>query len=49
MVLQVIRAYTLFAKQSKCVFGTTQIEYLGHVISAKGVSTDPSMIQAMKE
>ncbi|GJQ93386.1 putative polyprotein [Tanacetum coccineum] len=41
MVLQVIREHHLFAKQSKCVFGTTQVEYLGHVISIKGVSTDP--------
>ena len=49
MVLQVMRENTLFAKKSKCVFGTEQIEYLGHVISAKGVSTDPSKISAMKE
>ncbi|GJW85685.1 retrovirus-related pol polyprotein from transposon TNT 1-94 [Tanacetum coccineum] len=49
IVLQVMREHNLFAKQSKCVFGTTQVEYLGHVISAQGVSTDPSKIKAMQE
>nr|GEW54224.1 hypothetical protein [Tanacetum cinerariifolium] len=39
VVLQVMRENTLFSKKSKCVFGTTQVEYLRHVISAKGVST----------
>ncbi|GJR92359.1 putative mitochondrial protein [Tanacetum coccineum] len=49
IVLQVMREHNLFVKQSKCVFGTTQVEYLGHVISAQGVSTDPSKIKAMQE
>ncbi|GKB86719.1 putative mitochondrial protein [Tanacetum coccineum] len=49
MVLQVMRDHNLFAKQSKCVFGTTQVEYSGHVISAQGVSTDPSKIKVMQE
>nr|GEU41725.1 putative mitochondrial protein [Tanacetum cinerariifolium] len=49
MVLQVMREHHLFAKQSKCVFGTTQVNYLGHVISTKGVSTDPSKIKDMQE
>ena len=48
-VLQVMRDNTLYAKRSKCVFGTGQVEYLGHIISGKGVATDPSKIQAMKD
>ncbi|GKA00791.1 retrotransposon-related protein [Tanacetum coccineum] len=49
MVLQVMRMNTLFAKKSKCVFGTDRVEYLGHVIIGEGVETEPSKIQAMKE
>jgi hypothetical protein len=40
-VLQVLRENKLYAKLSKCVFATQQVEYLGHVISEKGVATDP--------
>ncbi|GKE34920.1 putative mitochondrial protein, partial [Tanacetum coccineum] len=47
-VLQTMRDHTLFAKQSKCVFRTTTVEYLGHIISAQGVATDPNKIKAMK-
>ncbi|GKB32364.1 putative mitochondrial protein [Tanacetum coccineum] len=48
MVLSTMRKHSLFAKESKCVFGTTHVEYLGHVISAKGVATNPKKIQAMQ-
>ncbi|GJT31209.1 reverse transcriptase [Tanacetum coccineum] len=41
-VLKVMRKHTLYAKMSKCVFGTTQVEYLGQVISQDGVATDPT-------
>ncbi|GKB67311.1 transposon ty3-G gag-pol polyprotein [Tanacetum coccineum] len=46
-ILETMRTYKLFAKLSKCVFGTTQVEYLGNVISAQGVAIDPAKIEAM--
>ncbi|GJY94660.1 putative mitochondrial protein [Tanacetum coccineum] len=48
-VLQVIKDNTLYAKRSKCYFVVPQVEYLGHIISAQGVSTDPSKIEAMQK
>ncbi|GJU29857.1 retrotransposon-related protein [Tanacetum coccineum] len=42
LVLETMQSHQLYAKISKCVFGTTQVEYLGHVISSKGVSTNSS-------
>ncbi|GJW22636.1 putative mitochondrial protein [Tanacetum coccineum] len=46
-ILETMRTHKLFAKLNKCVFGTTQVEYLGHVISAQGVATDPAKIESM--
>jgi hypothetical protein len=43
-VLTVLRNHELKAKLSKCTFGQNQVEYLGHIISAEGVSTDPTII-----
>ncbi|XP_071704563.1 uncharacterized mitochondrial protein AtMg00860-like [Rutidosis leptorrhynchoides] len=48
LVLEVMRSNTLFAKMSKCVFATSRVEYLGHVITAQGVSTESSKIEAIK-
>ncbi|GJV67266.1 reverse transcriptase [Tanacetum coccineum] len=47
-VLEVMKTHQLYAKLSKCVFGTKQVEYLGHVISVDGVSTDPTKIKAIE-
>nr|GEU59626.1 putative ribonuclease H-like domain-containing protein [Tanacetum cinerariifolium] len=49
MVLQVMRQNTLYAKQSKCSFAVGKVEYLEHVFSAQGASTDPTKIQAIQE
>ncbi|GJZ62107.1 transposon ty3-G gag-pol polyprotein [Tanacetum coccineum] len=47
IILKTMRTHKLFTKFSKYVFRTTQVEYLGHVISAQGVATDPAKIEAM--
>ncbi|XP_022023821.1 uncharacterized protein LOC110924092 [Helianthus annuus] len=47
-VLQVLRQHQLVAKKSKREFGATKLEYLGHIISQKGVSTDPAKVSAIQ-
>ena len=49
VTLHTLRQNTLYAKKSKCMFGVKKVDYLGHVISAQGVATDPSKITAVKE
>jgi hypothetical protein len=45
---EIIRQHQFFVKLSKCSFAQRQIEYLGHRISADGVTTEPSKIQAIQ-
>jgi hypothetical protein len=47
-VLHILRSNSLTASMGKCVFYTSQVEYLGHVINGQGVSTDPSKIADIK-
>lgn len=46
-VLTALKQHQLFLKKSKCSFAQHQLEYLGHIISADGVSTDPNKTKAM--
>ncbi|WMV54372.1 hypothetical protein MTR67_047757, partial [Solanum verrucosum] len=48
-VFEVLRKQSLYAKSSKCSFGQSQVEYLGHIITSEGVSTDPSKVRSMSE
>ena len=48
-VLVVLRQHKLFAKMSKCTFGQTEIEFLGHVISKDGVATDLAKLQIIQK
>jgi hypothetical protein len=45
MVLQKLRENQLFAKLSKCEFWLKEVPFLGHIISAGGVSVDPSKVR----
>ncbi|XP_073361904.1 uncharacterized protein [Aegilops tauschii subsp. strangulata] len=46
-VLELLRKDHWKVKLSKCEFGQQQLSYLGHVIIAQGVSTEPSKIAAV--
>ncbi|KAJ1686917.1 hypothetical protein LUZ63_018307 [Rhynchospora breviuscula] len=48
LTLEVLKKNELFAKMSKCEFGSEQLEYLGHIISAQGVATDLKKVEVMK-
>ena len=47
-VLSTMRANALLAKKSKCYFGVTLVEYLGHFITREGVSTSPTKVEAVR-
>lgn len=47
-VFSILKQNSLYVKLSKCSFATSQVEYLGHVISGKGVATKPQNIEAIQ-
>jgi hypothetical protein len=48
-VLHLLSQHQLFLKQSKCDFGASEVEYLGHLVGKGGVRVDPKKIEAMKD
>ena len=49
MVLSRLRQHNLKVEPSKCHLFKSEVAYLGHKISAAGVSTDPEKIKAISE
>ena len=47
IVLNFLQRDSLYAKESKCYVEMIELLYLGHIISAKGVSMDPKKIHAI--
>ena len=48
-VLEIFRRRQLYAKSSKCEFGRQELGFLGHRLSAEGVSVDPRKVQSIVE
>ncbi|KAJ0627217.1 putative nucleotidyltransferase, Ribonuclease H [Helianthus annuus] len=46
-VLEILRQKKLYAKFSKCEFWLDQVAFLGHVVSAEGISMDPAKVEAI--
>ena len=45
IVLHLLRDHQVYAKFSKCEFCLAEVGFLGHVVSASGVSMDPGKVE----
>jgi hypothetical protein len=48
-VFQILRDNRFYIKLSKCAFAQTEVEYLGHNISGRGVATEASKIVVVEK
>lgn len=46
-IFMMLGDHPLFSKRSKYSFGQSKVKYLGYVISALGITTDPEKVVAM--
>jgi hypothetical protein len=49
IVLTRLREHQLYAKFSKCAFWLEEIQFLGHILSTKGIAVDPSKVKDILE
>ena len=49
IILETLGEHQLYAKFSKCEFWRKEVGFLGHIVSAGGVSIDPSKIKDVEE
>ena len=47
LILRTLRNAQLFAKFGKCEFWLGKVGFLGHIVSAEGVSVDPQKVEAV--
>nr|GEY09633.1 hypothetical protein [Tanacetum cinerariifolium] len=47
IVLEISRQKKLYAKFSKCDFWLGQVDFLGHIVSADGITIDPAKVEAI--
>lgn len=46
-VLLILRTQQLYAARYKCVFGASQVLFLGYIVSSAGLQVDPSKVEAI--
>ncbi|XP_071905651.1 uncharacterized protein [Coffea arabica] len=49
LVLSALREDRLFANMKKCVFCTPEVNFLGYIVGANGISVDPAKVKAILE
>ena len=49
LVLQRFKEHQLFAKRAKCVFGVTQVPFLGYVVNGDGILTSPDKVSSIRK
>ena len=49
LVFQTLRTNKFLVKRSKCAFAQQLVKYLGHLISAAGMSMDSNKVAAMMD
>ncbi|GKA58545.1 putative reverse transcriptase domain-containing protein [Tanacetum coccineum] len=48
IILELLKKEKLYSKFSKCDFGISIVQLLGHVIDSRGIHVDPAKIEAVK-
>jgi hypothetical protein len=48
-VFELLRKHKLFCKESKCLFGVSEIDFLGHTIAADGIKMEKHKFKAILE
>ena len=48
-VLERLKQAKLKLKLKKCHFAELEVEYLGHVVSGRGLATDPKKVEAIRK
>ena len=49
MVLDRLRAYNLYCKLSKCAFNVDTVNFLGFVVSPKGIHMEPARVETVEQ
>src|SRR4051812_12160683 len=49
LIMDKLREHQLYAKFDKCEFWLSEVGFLGHIVSKKGIAVDPSKVTSVTE